>query len=258
MCFKRQQNTAITSKHVFVGFGINDYMGSGNDLRFCRKDIEDEIKKLKREFPEVQCLKYFDSKVTTHFFIEEIQRIMSALPEDGFLYIKYSGHGTQIPTNMETSGYHEALYLYNGPLIDDEVYKLQQQTPLGLKVLAKFDSCFSGGINERLFNNPCYRRTKFMPLQGVPLMHNPVNRFAITDQGQRWIIYSGCGREQTSDEAIIKGAGNGAFTWADLQSYGRGSYYFNELLVGQELLKGENFTQVPELSGPYEQETFLK
>ena len=256
MCFKRNTPAPITSKFVFLGFAINNYQGSSNDLRGCINDIEDEIKKLKRELPEFQCLKYFDSQVTTQFFVEEIQRVMSALPEDGRLYIKYSGHGTQIPTNIEASGYHEALYLYNGPLIDDEIYKLQKQTPLGMRVLAKFDSCFAGGMNEKAFANPCYRKARFMQLQGVPLMHNPVNRLAKTDDGQRWIIYAGCGQEQTSADAMFNGRANGAFTFYDLQSYGRGTAHLDELYAVRKLLFNYSFPQLPELSGPYEEQTF--
>ena len=261
MCFKRKTITLapITSKYVFVGFGINDYQSYGNDLRYCIKDIEDEIRKLKSEFPEFQCLKYFDKQVTTQFFVSEIQRIMSQIPEDGFLYIKYSGHGTQIPSTTELNGYNEALFLSNGPLIDDEIYKLQQQTPLTLKVLAKFDSCFSGDIGSRYsFGNPVYRKARFMPLQGVHLMHHPVNRLAITDQGQRWTIFSGCGEEQVSMETSFDGSGNGAFTYFDLLSYSRGKAYFDELASVRSMLRNNSFIQVPELSGPYIYETFLK
>jgi len=258
MCFAKPQSTVITSKYVYVGLGIDDYQGKENDLRGCKNDIEDEIKKLNREFPEFQCLKYFDSQVTTQFFVKEIQRVMSQMPEDGFLYIKYSGHGTQIPTVSEANKYNEALYLYNGPLIDDEIYKLQQQTPLTLKVLAKFDSCFSGDIGSRsCFGNPVYRKARFMPLQGVQIMHNPVNRLAKTDLGQRWIIFSGCGEEQTSADAAFNGRANGAFTYYDLKSYSRGTPYTRELVDEIKLLKVNNFNQVPELSGPFESATFL-
>ncbi len=258
MCFSKPQSTEITSKYVFLGFGINDYLGSGNDLRGCINDIEDEIKKLNREFPEFQCLKYFDKQVTTQFFVKEVQRVMSQLPEDGFLYLKYSGHGTQIPTVTEANKYNEALYLHNGPLIDDEIYKLQQQTPLGLRVLAKFDSCFSGDIGSRsAFGNPAYRKARFMPLQGVQVMHTPVNRLAITDRGQRWIIFSGCGEEQTSADAAFNGRANGAFTYYDLKSYSRGNLYTRELIDDIKLLKISSFNQVPELSGPFDNATFL-
>ena len=257
MCWINKTPIAIKSKYVFLGFGINDYMGSANDLRGCRNDIEDEIKKLNREFPEFQCLKYFDRQVTTQFFVEEIQRVMSQMPEDGFLYIKYSGHGTQIPCSTEPDGYDEALYLYNGPLIDNEIWKLQQQTPLTLKVLAKFDSCHSGDLGSRSFGNPSYRRSRFMPMQGVEVRHKAVSRIAKPEGVQRWVIISGCGPRQVSMDAEFNGRPNGAFTFYDLQSYYRGIYYTNERIKVGQALQQNAFQQVPELSGPYEYETFM-
>lgn len=257
MCFKRTLTPAsITSKYVYVGFGINDYMGSANDLQGCVNDINDEIKKLNRDFPEFQCLKYFDRQVTTQFFIEEIQRIMSQMPEDGFLYIKYSGHGTQIPSSLEPDGYDEALYLYNGPLIDNELWWLQQQTPLTLKVLAKFDSCYSGDMGSRYFSNPQYRKARFMSMQGVEVRHNAVTRLA--GERQRWIIISGCRPDQVSMDAEFDGRYNGAFTFYDLRSYFRGLSYVEERIRVGTGLQQAGFKQVPELSGPYENESFLK
>ena len=60
MCFKKKTPVAITSKYVFVGFGINDYMGEANDLRGCRNDIEDEIKKLPARQREAFLMRYWE------------------------------------------------------------------------------------------------------------------------------------------------------------------------------------------------------
>jgi len=257
MCFKKKQLTEITSKYVFLGFGINDYMGTANDLRGCINDIEDEVKKLKIEFPEFQCLKYFDSQVTTQFFVREIQRVMSQMPEDSFLYIKYSGHGTQIPCSTEEDGFDEALYLYNGPLIDNEIWKLQQQTPLTLRVLAKFDSCYSGDIGSRLWYNPSYQKARFMPLQGVRVRNRAVTRIAKPEDVQRWIVFSGCQSNQYSMDASFNGRFNGAFTYYNLKSYFRGLSYSKELIRTGAGLHQAAFKQIPELTGPYECESFM-
>lgn len=263
MCFKKTQPTVITSPYVYLGFGINDYMGTANDLRGCINDINNEVKKLNTEFPEFQCLKYFDSKVTTQLFMSEIRRVIAELTRIyettgniGMLYIKYSGHGTQIPSSSEPNGYNEALYLYNGPLIDDNIYQLQQETPSWLPVVAKFDSCFSGDMGSRGMAMGCvnygYRKARFMPMPGVHVMTAPVNRLARTDEEQKWIIYSGCGEEQTSSDAYIDGQYQGAFSWADLKSYGRGSAHVRTIELDRERLFINHFQQVPELSGPFD------
>jgi len=256
MCFKRTTLAPITSKYVYAGFGINDYMGSANDLRGCINDVNDEIKKLNREFPEFQCLKYFDKQVTTQFFVEEIQRIMSQMPGDGFLYIKYSGHGPQLPNSAEPDGYDEALYLYNGPLIDNELWKLQQQTPLNLKVLAKFDSCHSGDMGSRYFGNPSYRKARFMPIQGMEVRHHATTRIAKAEM-QRWMIMSGCKPEQVSMDAQFNGRFNGAFSYFDLQTYFRGMLLTENRIKKAIILSQAGFAQVPEISGTYQYETFM-
>jgi len=261
MCFKKKIPTAITSTHVYVGMGLNDYMGSANDLRGCVNDINNEVKKLNRDFPEFQCLKYFDSQVTTQFFMSEMRRILSEVSalatkegKQGFVYLKYSGHGTQIPSSTEPNGYNEALYLYNGPLIDDNIYLLQQETPDNVTVLAKFDSCFSGDIGSKC---PEYRKSRFMAMQGVPKMRHAVNHIAKTDRGQTWIIMSGCGEEETSADAYIEGQYQGAFTWANMKSYGRGVLYSQEISDTMGRLFLNHFKQNPEISGPYHEKTFV-
>jgi len=256
MCFKRTTPAPITSKYVYLGFGINDYMGSANDLRGCINDINDEVKKLNREFPEFQCLRYFDRQVTTQFFVEEIQRVMSQMPPDGFLYIKYSGHGTQLPNSSEPDGYDEALALYNGVLTDNELWKLQQQTPLNLKALAKFDSCHSGDMGSRYLGNPSYRKARFMPIQGMEVRHKATTRISKAEM-QRWMIMSGCKPDQVSMDAQFNGRFNGAFSYFDLQTYFRGILLTENRIKTGIKLSQNGFAQVPELSGPYEYETFM-
>jgi hypothetical protein len=265
MCFRKPMPVAITATNVYLGFGINDYLGTANDLRGCVNDINNEAKKYRTDYPTAQILKYFDAQVTTQFFVSEVKRVMNELSAHcyqvgvrGHLSGKYSGHGTQIPSSSEPNGYNEALYLRNGPLIDNIIYQLQQETPGNIDVVFKFDSCFSGDIGSRNLAtainsiNYGYRKSRFMPIAGVPILHNPVKRLAETDEGQKWIIFSGCMEEETSVDAYIDGQYQGAFTWADLKSYGPGSGYERELSLVKDRLFINHFKQNPELSGPHE------
>ena len=119
--FKPDPIVSITGDKVALLFAINDYMGNNNDLSGCLNDIDDVEKKLKNEFPEFQVRKFKDSEVTTQRFISEIENAMNTIKLPGVLYIHYSGHGTQIPNIQESNKYDEALYLYNGPLVDDNI-----------------------------------------------------------------------------------------------------------------------------------------
>jgi metacaspase-1 len=253
MCWHKKPPIApITGDKVALLFGINDYMGNSNDLSGCLNGIDDVEKKLNKEFPGFQIKKFKDSEVTTQRFISEVEAALLSAAK--FIYLHYSGHGTQIPSSSEPNRYNEALYLYNGPLIDDKIYELQQKTPDSKKVTAKFDSCFSGDLGSRLVSDFAkwdrLIKNRFYQMPGVPLLRKPVNRLAKTDTNQKWIIISGCGEEQTSADAFFAGRANGAFTYYDNKSYGVTTTYDEETTKVNGYLQTNNFDQRPELSGP--------
>jgi len=247
MCSKKKPiiTEPITGNKVALLFGINDYMGTQNDLAGCLNDIYDVEQKLRSEFPDFQVRRFEDKAVTTDRFISEIKNAYNTMRLPGILYLHYSGHGTQIPNIIEANKYDEALMLYNGPLVDDNIWQLQQETPEGLMVLAKFDSCFSGGMNRGITNT----KSRFLPLPGVRIMREAVRKFNKTDS-DRWVIFSGCGEEQFSSDAWFNGRANGAFTYYDLRSFDRYSVYGSELAVLRTYLPNSNFSQIPELMGP--------
>jgi len=148
---------------------------------------------------------------------------------------------------MESNKYDEALYLYNGALVDDNIWQLQQETPEGLIVLAKFDSCFSGSMNRGIGKI----RNRFYKMPGIRIMTGAVRKFNITDS-DKWIIFSGCGEEQTSSDAYFNNRPNGAFTFYDLKSFHKYSTYYDEIATLRTYLPNSNFDQIPELTGPPE------
>jgi hypothetical protein len=243
MCWKRKPEP-ITGNKAALLFGINDYMGSQNDLAGCLNDVDDVEKKLRDEFPEFQIRKFKDSQVTTHKFIEEIENAYNTIQLPGVLYLHYSGHGTQIPNMLEANKYDEALMLYNGALADDNIWVLQQATPEGLIVVAKFDSCFSGDMNRGIGRG----RERFYKIPGIRIMTEAVRKFNKT-ASDKWVIFSGCGENQTSSDAFFNGRANGAFTFYDLKSFDPDSTYNDEMDILKTYLPNSNFEQAPTLYG---------
>lgn len=239
MCWKKKSSIVvpIVSDKVALLFGINDYRGSDSDLRGCLNDIDDVEKKLKKEFPEFKIRKLKDLEVTVQRVISEIESALVNTKK--VLYIHYSGHGCQI-------GSQEALYLINGPLMDDVICDLQNKTPDTLKVVAKFDSCFAGGMDDRHFN-PRYKKSKFYIIPGVRT--TSVKKSFGRGDVQRWVIFAGCGEGQTSSDAEFNGRANGAFTYYDLKSYGVNSDYQSEQDTLRMFIPNNDFDQAPELSG---------
>lgn len=252
MCIKKlfgnNSNPVIPAdcEKLALLFGINNYPGTGSDLSGCLNDIDDVADKLKNEFPDFVVKKFKDSEVTKSCFSSEIENALITVKK--VLYIHYSGHGTQVPSAMESDGYNEALYLYDGPFMDDLIYNLQRKTPDGLLVVAKFDSCFSGGMQKGL--NPWKYKNRFLPLPGVELRHKPVNQLIKTDDWQKWVIFAGSQEGQTSADAFFNGRANGAFTKFDNMAYNPYAIYSGEYQACKSLLAKNQFDQVPGLSGP--------
>ena len=241
MCWKRKKPEPITGSKAALLFGINNYGGS-NNLFGCLNDIDDVEKKLRKEFPDFQIRKYRDSEVTIQKFISEIENALNTITLPGVLYVHYSGHGTQVPNIQEVNRYDEALYLINGPLVDDNIWVLQQKTPEGLTVIAKFDSCYSGSMNRALKND------RFYKMPGVRLMKNPVRKFN-KSASDRWVIFSACGEEQVAADAYFNNRASGAFTYYDLQSFDVNSTYVDEINKLRTYLPSGNFDQIPTLYG---------
>lgn len=231
-------------------YGINAY-GGGNNLNGCLNDINDVEKKLNNEFPGFVITKYKDYAVTCKLFYDTIKEAILSMISGDMLYIHYSGHGTQIPSAEEVNGYHEALYLMDGPFIDDRVQELFALIPQGAKVIAKFDSCFSGDMLRELkmgLIDTVPIKNRFYQMEGVPVMHNVVGSFAksVTD---RCVILSGCGEEQTSADAYIAGRYNGAFTYFDNLSFDIKSTYQEEINILHKYLPNGSYNQNPTIDG---------
>jgi metacaspase-1 len=239
----------IATKRRALLFGINKY-GGGNDLQGCINDIDDVKTKLNKEFPDFEILMFKDSQVTCKTFFDTIKQSLQVMQPGDVLYIHYSGHGTQIPSSLETNGYHEALYLIDGPFIDDQVQTLQELTPAGAIVVAKFDSCFSGDMLREFNGNPMYLKNRFMPMPGVKIRHKVMNKIiGAKTAALKWIVFSGCSEEQTSADAYFNGRYNGAFTYFDIKSYSPSSIYKSEIEVLHDYLPSGDYEQNPTLDG---------
>lgn len=133
--------------------GIADYPGEGDDLPSVAGDVE-LIEGLVRDslgFPADNVLVLTDAQATRRNVIDGILSHLGAAGEDGIAFLYYSGHGTQLDGNQgltdevdhEPDGRDEALYLYDGALLDDEVGHVLGRLR-ARNVLIAFDSCFAG------------------------------------------------------------------------------------------------------------------
>lgn len=232
------------SKRIALLFGINNYPHSANELQGCLNDIDDCEAKLIVEFPDFIIHKYKDSQVTCENFYDVIKNTILTLEAGDHIYLHYSGHGTQIPSNSEANGYHEALYLYNGAFIDDQFQSLVAMLPEGVRMTAKFDSCFSGDMirNSKFFN-------RFYAMPGVPIRHRAIRKFGKKAVIDNCVVFSGCSEEQTSADAYINGRYNGAFSYFDNRAFNAQSTYNDEIKRLHDFLPSATYDQNPTIDG---------
>ena len=98
------------------------------------------------------------------------RKAAKALRKGDFFFLTYSGHGGQVPdvTGEEADKQDETWCLYDGQLIDDELYFELSRFAAGVRILVFSDSCHSGTVTR---NRPPQvdpaapvRRSKMMPI----------------------------------------------------------------------------------------------
>jgi len=265
MCFKKlftrpDKPTAHYARKALL-FGINDYPGTGSDLNGCVNDVYDVKKKLEESTPKFNIKIFTDAQVTRQVFRFELNEAIYDLIPGDVLVVHYSGHGTYVNdvSGDESDGYDEALYLYDGPLIDDDIRNILEGIPDGATVVMILDCCFSGTITRSLLSNDLdsvskslVEKNRFFPNPIVKKSTKSIkvkNKLAKSDD-MKWITFSGSGEHQTSADAYINGKYNGAFTYFMLKALRPNITYAQWAHYTSNLFATSNFEQVPQIEGP--------
>jgi hypothetical protein len=161
---------AIKPKGLSLHLGLNGvsaaaYAGWDGPLAACEFDANDmaAIAKSKGIKPTVLLTK----KATRANLLAGMRSAAKALKSGDFFLLTYSGHGGQVPdTNGdEPDKQDETWCLYDGQLIDDELYFELSRFAAGVRILMLSDSCHSGSVARELAPPapPPGQRIKLMP-----------------------------------------------------------------------------------------------
>ncbi len=227
-------------------FGINNYVGTGNDLNGCINDAEDlnhAILSSNNNFTTVLSL---DSTVTISYVLYEIDILAAKAVGGDNVFISYSGHGTQLRNSLEADGYDEALYLYDGSLRDDVLREHLDKFADGVNVVLFLDSCFSGGMLKKI-NPKIYKRPRFVVTDEIPEGAHRVKAF-MADTA-RHLIMSGCSEDEYSYDAYFDGRYNGAFTYWAVKLFVHGMTYQDWFDAIRTELPSNIYPQTPLLLG---------
>lgn len=137
------------SLHIGLnGVSAAAYEGWDGPLAACEFDANDmaAIARSKGIKPTVLLTK----KATRAAVLAAMRAAAKSLKSGDFFFVSYSGHGGQVPDRNrdETDGQDETWCLYDGQLIDDELYVELARFAAGVRVLVLSDSCHSGTVTR--------------------------------------------------------------------------------------------------------------
>jgi metacaspase-1 len=142
-----------TNSALSLHIGLNvvsaaAYAGWTGPLAACEFDAHDmaAIARSKKMKATVLLTK----QATRAAVLKALRAAAKALKKGDFFFLTYSGHGGQVPdaNRDEAEGQDETWCLYDGQLIDDELYLELSRFAPGVRVLVFSDSCHSGTMTR--------------------------------------------------------------------------------------------------------------
>lgn len=159
------KRTTRTAQAMSVHVGLNavdpkQYAGWSGPLTACEFDAKDMAAIARSRQMKSRTL--LTKKATRSAVLSAIRAAAKKLAAGDFFFLTYSGHGGQIKdvTGKEPDKKDETWCLYDGELIDDELYLELTRFAAGVKIFVLSDSCHSGTVVRAL---PREGRSKMMP-----------------------------------------------------------------------------------------------
>lgn len=231
-----------------VCIGINNYPGIFNDLKGCVNDANDWSALLQGYGFSVNTI--IDSKATISTVKAALQGLVDSTNAGDVAVLTYSGHGTQVTDRSgdESDPYDEAIYLYDGTLIDDELRVILQGIHPQATLVIVSDSCFSGSVT-RLAGEKAIPR--FVPPTISTEGRSAKRSFLIPENDMPEILISGCSDTEYSYDAEFDGRPNGAMSALAIRSIKQNpNVTYREFFAGlRQLLPSKDYPQSPQLEG---------
>lgn len=137
------------SLHIGLEYIDPEHYGSDGALRTCGKDCLDmkEIAEA-QNFESITVL--LNEEGTRDAVTKAIDEASKALVTGDMLFVSYSGHGASVPDESgdEDDGKDESWCLFDGYLLDDELYALWTRFEEGVRIMVVSDSCHSGTVTK--------------------------------------------------------------------------------------------------------------
>jgi metacaspase-1 len=162
---KTHQPKALSLHLGLNGVSAAAYSGWDGPLAACEFDAHDMAKIAKSQGMKPTVL--LTKKATRAALLGGLRAAAKQLQQGDLFFLSYSGHGGQVPdvNGDEADGQDETWCLYDGQLIDDELYFELSKFAAGVRIVVLSDSCHSGTVTRGLPPPPPPpgQRPKLMP-----------------------------------------------------------------------------------------------
>jgi hypothetical protein len=228
--------------------GINNYPGIFNDLKGCVNDANDWAALLQSLGFDVTLM--LDSQVTRQNVKAALRDIVNTTDAGDITVFTYSGHGTQVldADGDEADPYDEAIYLYDGTVIDDELRLILRGIHSQATLVVIMDSCFSGTVT-RIAGEKAIPR--FVPPAVATAGRITRKPFLLPEGDMPEILLSGCSNSEYSYDAEFDGRPNGAMTAVAIRAIKQNpNVTYREFYAAlRALLPSQDYPQTPQLEG---------
>jgi len=288
---------ATPPRGLSLNIGLNSvspghYGGWTGDLAACEFDAKDMAALAAGRGMKVTRL--LTKEATRAKVLAALRAAAKTLAKGDFFFLTYSGHGGQVPdvSGEEADKLDETWCLYDGQLIDDELYLELGKFVAGVRILVLSDSCHSGTVVRAGppagIPLPPEMRSKMMPPSVAMRTYEAHKAFydklqkdvakaegsakaepdevlatltvstRLTKIAQRFkaraVLISGCQDNQSSYD----GQHNGAFTGRLLTVWNRGNFDGNYATFHAHIKAGMPAIQTPNLFTMGPVASFLK
>lgn len=245
------------NKRFALCVGINDYPGTGQDLRGCVNDAGDWGRLLTSEGYAVQTL--LDAQATKAAILAGLRSLVAQARFADRIVFTYSGHGSWVPDRDgdEEDRRDEVLVAHDfrtgGLITDDELNEVFAERRFGVRVLVVSDSCNSGTLHRFVEAHTVVDAKPRFLAPSEFLSDEALVRAAVVAEEQprgtsrtQTALLSGCADTEYSYDAFIDGRPRGAFTAHALATYKSGqSLAAWHKAIRQNLPNGE-YPQTPQ------------
>lgn len=213
-----KKSAAAKPKGVSLHVGVNvvnpaHYAGWSGPLKACEFDAKDMAQLAKDQGLKPKLL--LTRQATRAKLLAALRAAAQSLKKGDLFFISFSGHGGQVPdvdgVADEADGRDETWCLYDGQLLDDELYLEFSQFAEGVRILMLSDSCHSGTMARAgppsAFADLSGPRPRLMPQPIADRVYAQNRRFY--DQLQRQVSKASGGKSLEPDEALANVAVSG-------------------------------------------------